>query len=243
MSSANYHAELSSRVREAGRKKAFTLVELLIVVGIIIVLVAILIPVSVKIIEAGKSAKCMSNMRQIGAAVGSYVTDNQTYPSAFTLAANFSWDGPYWMDQLKTYLPNAYPDPPGAPAGWFNRNPVFYCPAEMSHHPYSDYGPNGLVMYVANSGVQMRPQNLTRPAQTILLADSRWGTGKQGTFLIDVGGFLANPKQQGLTGSPYPPRHGGGKIVNAMFCDGHIEAMSFDDLSANRRALFGADGL
>lgn len=233
----------TSHMREVERRRGLTLIEILTVVGVAAVLAALLIPVASGVINSGKSAKCMNNLRQIGASVGNFVSDNQSYPSAFTLAQNFSWNGPFWMDQLEPYLPNAYPDRPGDPPGWFNRNKVFYCPAEKNHHPYADYGPNGLVLYVVNSGAQMRPQNVTAPGKVILLADSRWGTGKQGSFLIDVGGFLNNPKQNGLTGSPYPPRHGNGTVVNTLFCDGHIEGLKFDDLAERRRALFGADGL
>lgn len=230
-------------LRRSRGSRAFSLTELLVVIGIIIVLAAVLLAVSTKFVEAGASAKCLSNLRQIGGAVGSYVAENQRYPSAFTLGADMGWNGPYWMDQLQTYLPNASADRPGSPPGWFNRNPVFYCPSEKVHHPYSDYGPNGLVLSIANNGVQVRPQNVTRPAKTLMVMDSRWGNGKEGSFLIDVGGFLADPKRQGLTGSPNPPRHGGGSVVNAIFCDGHVEALSFDELSLNRRELFGADGL
>ncbi len=229
-------------MKHARLKEAFSLVELLVAIGIVAVLAALLFGASARVIEGANSAKCISNMRQLTSSINSFASDNQNYPSCFTLSANYSWDGPYWMDQLLTYLPNQYPDPPGAPAGWFNRSKVFYCPSEKSHHPYSDYGPNGLVMYVKNNATPVRPQSLNHPARTMLLADSRWGTGQQGSFLID-GAFLSNPKQTGLTGSPYPPRHGNGKLVNLAFCDGHLETMTFDNLSTNRKTLWGVDGL
>jgi prepilin-type N-terminal cleavage/methylation domain-containing protein/prepilin-type processing-associated H-X9-DG protein len=45
--------------------KAFTLIELLVVIGIIVLLLAILIPVVVKSREQGKGAVCLSNIRQL----------------------------------------------------------------------------------------------------------------------------------------------------------------------------------
>jgi len=47
------------------RRGAFTLVELLVVIGIIAVLLAILLPVMSRVRDRGRAIKCASNMRQI----------------------------------------------------------------------------------------------------------------------------------------------------------------------------------
>jgi prepilin-type N-terminal cleavage/methylation domain-containing protein/prepilin-type processing-associated H-X9-DG protein len=59
------------------RSKAFTLVELLVVIAIIAVLAALLLPVVAKSKEHGKSAACLSNLRQIGIALQLYVQDHE----------------------------------------------------------------------------------------------------------------------------------------------------------------------
>lgn len=55
---------------------AFTLIELLVVIAIISLLAAMLMPTLGRAKEAGRSAACVSNLRQIGIALQIYVGDN-----------------------------------------------------------------------------------------------------------------------------------------------------------------------
>ncbi len=56
---------------------AFTLIELLVVISIIALLIAILLPALREARKAAQSAACKSNLRQIGVAAHSYMTDNK----------------------------------------------------------------------------------------------------------------------------------------------------------------------
>jgi prepilin-type N-terminal cleavage/methylation domain-containing protein len=85
---------------------AFTLIELLVVVAIIALLLAILLPSLRDAKEQAKTAKCLSNMKQIGLAANAYLLDFSEMPWAmrrpvfgggtkykFSLWTEFIWGG------------------------------------------------------------------------------------------------------------------------------------------------------
>ncbi len=63
-----------SEPREA--KRAFTLVEMLVVIAIVALLAAILFPVFARARDKARQTACLSNLRQLGLAAQQYVVDN-----------------------------------------------------------------------------------------------------------------------------------------------------------------------
>src|SRR5215472_3509526 len=64
------------------RHRAFTIIELLVVLAIIAVLAAIILPIWNRGCKGGSNVPCMSNLRQIGISMMMYSSDHNIYPSA-----------------------------------------------------------------------------------------------------------------------------------------------------------------
>ena len=62
-------------------RRAFTVIELLVVIGIIAVLLAILLPALEKVRENATTVKCATNLHTVGQSLAMYANDNHgNYP-------------------------------------------------------------------------------------------------------------------------------------------------------------------
>jgi prepilin-type N-terminal cleavage/methylation domain-containing protein/prepilin-type processing-associated H-X9-DG protein len=138
-------------------RRAFTLVELLVVIGIIAVLISILLPALSKVRRQANTLQCSSNMRQVATALIMYINDSKgRFPPAGLPPIAACPNGWWWPNELvrlnyiKTKSISVYKKP-GDTVKKFNRNNPFRCPegvdddySQGSAFPQGDYPTDGL---------------------------------------------------------------------------------------------------
>src|SRR5438477_9436282 len=133
------YAEATVRTSQSagGRSKGFTLVELLVVIGIIAVLVGILLPALNKARQSAKTLQCKSNLRQIGIALQMYTNANHGFyppgmiqdPADAGTNKVYNWTSllVYMMDHKGGPTNSAADTSGGGTTGGFRK--IFLCPA------------------------------------------------------------------------------------------------------------------
>jgi len=216
----------------------FTLLELLVSVGVIIVFISLSLVMTGKMRESSAQSKCASQMRQLHVAVMQHALDHNGYliPSDSGsnpkngMRANIRWYQRIWPGVLKYASPlTDYIE--GEALGR-----ISVCPNNAEQ--FTGHTVDGIILksqfgwpYAVNSvvivssarsddGRFVRLLDLKNPAQTPMMSDSRkgseWGQ-------LWEGSFVPHPNQSRI-GTPH-----GGK-TNVVWMDGHISTMTREEL-------------
>jgi prepilin-type processing-associated H-X9-DG protein/prepilin-type N-terminal cleavage/methylation domain-containing protein len=209
-------------------RAAFTLVELLVVLGIIVVLAAMLLPALARAHEKGIRAHCLNNLHQLGLALHMYVDDSRYYPGHYILATPIEssrvvWPGrifPYTVNNRKLFMcPNANKKAEwSTTANVAGQFPFNLTGTNAFSYGYNDWGGGRMdTKPYAGLGAQVNVQgeisssSIKCPSDMIAITDSncdgQWDTATDP---------VSNAPNQ------FPgDRHNEG--ANVLFCDGHVE--------------------
>jgi prepilin-type processing-associated H-X9-DG protein/prepilin-type N-terminal cleavage/methylation domain-containing protein len=226
----------------ARAKPAFTIVELLIVIGIIALLLAILLPALATAREQGKTVQCLSNLRQLGVMAQIYLDENQNiYPIAeWKLTA---WDFSTVNGQV---VPGILWN--GRTNAKIQQCPAFDGKSDSPGDPYTGYNYN--ISFIGhgqneNTVAPAKASSIHHAYRTALFGDGEYASGAD-KFMrapiqedpVTTGDYLPN-YQIRLAGTQGYRHHG---KTNVCYCDGHAASVSDCYPSTGPQILTAAAG-
>jgi prepilin-type processing-associated H-X9-DG protein/prepilin-type N-terminal cleavage/methylation domain-containing protein len=188
--------------RRTKNQTAFTLVELLVVIGIIALLISVLLPALNRARKAANAVTCASNLRQMGLASTMYINEYRYYPGHLGKNANSDVFA-VWPTRLRKYMKNSQ--------GVFkcpSQDASFEWPPNQTTPPVATIAETG---YGYNVGESLLIWSATGPRFSYGYND--WGAGQIPGGQIQMDGSpTPYSKQRGLGGDLWTA---GGKELKA----------------------------
>lgn len=196
--------------------RGFTLIELMVVIGISAILGAVLFSVGTNVMAQSAASKCMSNLRQVGVAFNLYAAENNNcFPAANPKdIPGTRWGGDWFNPRTNgiEYSPAAYG---GGLDAW---KKITICPKNASKEGTFPYCVNYNVLIPSGRTVATSMLTLPKPSQIVVLADSPAEKGAWGGGVWDATGSAARLAN----------RHG--EKANMLWADGHVSSLNRKDL-------------
>ena len=194
-------------------ERAFTLIELLIVIATIAILAGLAIPALNSVYERAKVTKDMSNLRQIGLGMQLYLNDKDGVLPVINAAPGIGTNASPVICPKYIATKRVFQSP-------FDKRAA----SETDNAPVS-YGINAN-MYTP--GIAGNTARVVSPSSTIFMApnyNGNPGLVASWTGVAATAPFVVNLPVGGAGMTSGPQRNG--SQINALFCDLHAETMTF----------------
>lgn len=227
---------------KCGAQKSFTLIELLVVIAIIAILAGMLLPALNNAREKGRTASCISNLKQLGAAYFEYTA---AYDEYFPLAHKYDAEKglELWFSCMKEFLPDycvytGKTAPQGKALGRSGSTQALMCP-NLLKFPFSSSNEAKNYNYALNyrtfgwiSGKRYRKVNSikTPSARCVFSEPCAAEGGNTECYCLGVNSATINLR--GWKEQKYF-RHSDGNLVNANYADGHAGSVFARQLTTN----------
>lgn len=219
----------TSRHELFGPRRAFTLVELLVVIAVVGILASLLLPALNQGKAAARRIQCVDNLRQLGLATQMYWDENDDFTFRYQIGAT-NGGRLYWFGWIKpgTEGNRDFDASLGALYPYLQGNGVEICPSLDYNNTLYKYKARGAAYgYGYNFHLGQRSINtsrIVRPADTVLMADAAQVNDFQAPASPD------NPMIEEFyyvdadDGAGYPNAHfRHQKQANVLLCDGHVD--------------------
>ncbi len=163
--------------RYSAQRRAFTLVEMMVVIGLVALLSTLAFSGFRTAISMSRSTKCVSNQRQLGVGIFLYVADNNNFLPPAYISGNNNPDN-NWYYAIYPYLSGGTK----MPYDWGRETAIvgsgaFHCPEAKINDtaytlPWISYKMNGQFQSLSATGV-MSMAAISKPSQVLLLGEGR----------------------------------------------------------------------
>lgn len=200
-------------------RSAFTLVELLVVIVIVVGLAALLMPAASRMTREAHKARCLGNLRQIAVACANYANDH----NGRTVYSWYGEEAQPWPIIVAPYL------------GEIPNNKVWQCPAQP-HVTTADKWPANWAGFTTSVDYAQPLINSNYAGGTpSYLLGAKTPLSKI-VYLIEGRNIFWDQSSWDSQVAPYIGKHGSG--ANALFMDYHVESLQNPNFTQVRDANF-----